>query len=148
MTKTPLKPVKKSLIKKNPIQTKKVAPTLKRINITMANAPEGIESANKIFKKDTIVVLVYSNQCGHCQQMRVDWDSFCKNSIKKQVSSTVEIDLNALSTTTTKNSFLNSVQSKFSGGVPFVVKILPDGEVVHYNGNRTSSDLEKFAKSG
>ncbi len=141
---TPPKPSKPSkIIKKiQRIQQKDKfkTPNL-NINIPPVNVNDGIGIAEKLFMKEKMVVLVYSNGCGHCTAMKDDWNTFCD----KKEANTVGIDVSSLTSLDPNKKFVQTVKSNYSGFVPLVLKIRPDGKTVVYNGKRNTEGLQHFA---
>ena len=88
----------------------------------------------------TIVGKVYANWCGHCQQLKPEWDTM-KSLVKNKDIEIVEFEEN-------ENEKLDEFKKKYPGlkinGYPTIFKILPNKQIEYYTGNRTSHDMEKW----
>lgn len=91
-------------------------------------------------EKKTIIGKVYANWCGHCQQLKPEWDAM-KSLIKNKDIEIVEFEEN-------QKDELDEFKKGFPhlqiNGYPTVFKILPNKQIEYYEGNRVSHDMKKW----
>ena len=94
------------------------------------------EVNDSILARDNLVILYYSDMCGHCIQLKPTWNKLC-NSIKDKKDITV-VNVEA-------NNFehLPEKYKKNIEGYPTIIKY-SCGKKIEYNGNRELADMKKF----
>ena len=112
---------------------------------------------NKQLKKDEIVVgKLYANWCGHCQSLIPEWNkmqSSVKSKVKKGGNKFKKVDFVEIEEShqdtdlpAMNEKYLKSSKDKveLQGGYPTIFKIEND-RVYYYGGERTASEMEKWA---
>jgi thiol-disulfide isomerase/thioredoxin len=103
----------------------------------------------KANKKNTVVVgKIYSNWCGHCQNMADDWNAL-KNDLAKrggafefsEIEQTHESTL--LPAVNEKYLKKSPVKVQLQGGYPTVFKI-KGGKLSYFEGNRTFEEMRNW----
>jgi thiol-disulfide isomerase/thioredoxin len=91
----------------------------------------------------TIIGKVYANWCGHCQQLKPEWDTM-KSLIKNKENKDIEI----VEFEENEKEKLDEFKKKYSSlkinGYPTIFKILPNKQIEYYTGNRMSHDMAKW----
>lgn len=114
---------------------------------------------NKQMKKgDLVVGKLYANWCGHCQTLAPEWDTMkksIKSKMKKGGNKYKKIDIVEIEEANQEKE-LPAVNEKYlggskdkvelQGGYPTIFKIEND-RVYYYGGERTASEMEKWAIS-
>jgi protein disulfide-isomerase A6 len=94
---------------------------------------------NILNKEENVVVLYYMTYCGHCIELKPDWDKICvinKNS-KDVIIVNVEADV---------LKYLNLKYRKNIVGFPTIIKYNKGIFVKEYDGIRKLSNLKTFIK--
>lgn len=104
--------------------------------------PNSYDSCANRVKKLTGIILVFHPGCGHCVQMRPEWDA-----MKRKLSpgsKVVEVDGSEMS----GNEKINNSPLSGTNGFPEILK-MKNGKVVEkFQGERTSDEMKKFAEKG
>jgi hypothetical protein len=98
--------------------------------------------ANRV-KKLTGIILIFHPGCGHCVQMRPEWEA-----MKRKLSSgtkVVEVDGSEMSGNEQMN---NSPISKQVRGFPAIFRVKNGKVDEEFSGQRTSDEMKKFAEKG
>lgn len=130
-------------------QVAKVAPSTRSLAAPTKAASEG--DAKGAAGPDNLLVLVYSPYCGHCINLRPEWDSAAATILKKGDTHVVEIDSSALQGSE-GTELVKAVTEQGFRGVPHIVRVsvAADGKYTskQFEGARTQTDLVGFAKEG
>jgi thiol-disulfide isomerase/thioredoxin len=91
--------------------------------------------------KKPIVGLVYASWCGHCQQLKPEWEKM--KTLMKPISKQkiIEIEESGLETFKKENPSL----SLEINGYPTIFKIHPSGNIEYFDGERNALQLKKWA---
>ena len=102
---------------------------------------EGFTSSPTSFLNDiknkTVCVLFYNSNCGHCKELKPEWD---------KAESKLNYKMVAVDLTETTDA-INEIQKKYNITSYPTIVILKNGSVTNtYNGERTESALMDFVK--
>jgi thiol-disulfide isomerase/thioredoxin len=90
------------------------------------------------------LVLVYSDMCGYCHQLRPTWEAV-KADVKSAGVDVVEYDIQTLNAAPPGSSqTLDDIRSNVVG-VPYIAKLYPDQTVRPFIGDRTVTGIIAFA---
>jgi hypothetical protein len=104
--------------------------------------PENYNSCANRVKKLTGIVLIFHPGCGHCVQMRPEWEA-----MKRKLSNTkvVEVDGSAMSE---NQEMSESPVAKRTDGFPKIFNV-KNGQVQdEFIGQRTADEMKRFAEKG
>ena len=105
---------------------------MKHITVTDKNKSE----SNKILNSaKPLMILFFSNSCGHCIQFKPEWDAFKK--------------ISPIETVEVESSYLQQTPEKLRAnliGYP-TVKFKEGNMYKEYEGNRTKEDLKLFIET-
>jgi len=104
--------------------------------------PGRYDACAKRVKKITGIVLIFHPGCGHCVQMRPEWERM-KRSLSPG-SKIVEVDGSEMS----GNESMNRSPLSNTGGFPEIVKMKNGVIEEKYQGPRTAEDMGEFAQKG
>lgn len=105
--------------------------------------PNSYNSCANRVKKLTGIILVFHPGCGHCVQMRPEWED-----MKKKLSSgskVVEVDGSEMSS---NEELSNSPVAKQVRGFPAIFRVKNGKVDEEFSGPRTSDEMKKFAEKG
>ena len=92
-----------------------------------------------LLKKETCFIGIFSKYCGHCENMKPEWELLKKKLRKKTYNCVLlEIDsneVNSINYTQLNNSII---------GYPCIILFNKGKKIKEYEGNRTSNDMLKF----
>ena len=98
--------------------------------------------ANRV-KKLTGVVLLFHPGCGHCVQMRPEWEA-----MKQKLSpstNVMEVDGSEMSE---NNEMSSSIVAQKLQGFPTILRMRNGKVVGEFRGQRNAADMKKFAENG
>ena len=104
--------------------------------------PDSYDSCANRVKKLTGIILVFHPGCGHCVQMRPEWEA-----MKQKLSpgsKVVEIDGSEMS----RNDSINRSPIANTRGFPEILKMKKGKIAERYSGPRTAEDMKQFAEKG
>ena len=104
--------------------------------------PDSYDSCAIRVKKLTGIILVFHPGCGHCVQMRPEWEA-----MKKRLSpgsKVVEVDGSEMS----GNDSMNRTPLSQTNGFPEILKMKKGRVVEKFSGPRTADEMKKFAEKG
>lgn len=105
--------------------------------------PENYDSCVNRVNKLTGILLIFHPGCGHCVQMRPEWEA-----MKQRLSPTtkvVEVDGSAMSE---HSKLQNSPAAKRLQGFPSIF-LMKNGKVKdEFRGQRVADEMKKFAEKG
>lgn len=104
--------------------------------------PDSYDSCANRVKKLTGIILIFHPGCGHCVQMRPEWES-----MKRQMSpgsTVVEVDGSEMS----GNESINRSPIANTRGFPEILKMNNGKIMERYSGPRTAQDMKQFAEKG
>jgi thioredoxin-like negative regulator of GroEL len=104
--------------------------------------PDSYDSCANRVKKLTGIILIFHPGCGHCVQMRPEWESM-KSKLSKG-SSVVEVDGSEMS----GNESINRSPIANTRGFPEIMNMRNGAIVERYSGPRTADEMKKFAEKG
>jgi len=118
-------------------------------NHKKSTARKTAKKQNKTINKPIIVGLIYAEWCGHCKDMKKDWENLTIF-LKGKVAKIHEIE----STDADKESIINKLNNKYSGerlqgnSFPVIFKI-KNNKIQTYNGKRDFESMKSwvFAES-
>jgi thioredoxin-like negative regulator of GroEL len=105
--------------------------------------PDTYDSCMNRVRKLTGILLIFHPGCGHCVQMRPEWEK-----MKQRLSSdtkVVEIDGSAMSE---NSSMTNSPVIQRTRGFPSIFRVKDGNIAAEYQGERTAEEMHKFASEG
>jgi len=102
--------------------------------------PDTYDSCANRVRKLTGILLIFHPGCGHCVQMRPEWEAM-KQSLSRDTK-VVEVDGSAMSE---HSSMMKSPVIKRIRGFPSIFKIKDGNIAEEYKGSRTVSEMHKFA---
>jgi thiol-disulfide isomerase/thioredoxin len=94
------------------------------------------EVIDRIIACDNVVILYYSDMCGHCIQLKPTWDKLCNSTKNKKDIIIVNVEANNI-------EHLPAKYKKNIEGYPTIIKY-SHGKKSEYNGNRELADMKKF----
>jgi thiol-disulfide isomerase/thioredoxin len=94
------------------------------------------EVNDAIIAGDNIVILYYSDMCGHCIQLKPTWNKLCDSIKNKKDITIVNVEANNL-------EHLPAKYKKDIEGYPTIIKY-SRGKKSEYDGNRELADLKRF----
>ena len=104
--------------------------------------PNSYDSCAHRVKKLTGIILVFHPGCGHCVQMRPEWEAMKRN--LSPGSKVVEVDASEMS----GNDNINQSALSGTSSYPEIIK-MKNGEIVDkFLGQRTAREMKKFAEKG
>jgi len=89
-----------------------------------------------IIAGDNIVILYYSDMCGHCIQLKPTWNKLCDSIKNKKDITIVNVEANNF-------EHLPAKYNKGIEGYPTIIKY-SRGKKSEYDGNRELADLKRF----
>ena len=89
-----------------------------------------------IISSENVVILYYSDMCGHCIQLKPTWNKLCDSIKNKKDITIVNVEANNF-------EHLPVKYKKNIDGYPTIIKY-SRGKKSEYNGNRELTDLIKF----
>jgi len=92
-----------------------------------------------IIAADNVVILYYSDMCGHCIQLKPAWDKLCNSVKNKKDIIIVNVEANNI-------SHLRAKYKKNIMGYPTIIKYSKGKYKSEYDGNRELADMKKFIK--
>jgi thioredoxin-like negative regulator of GroEL len=104
--------------------------------------PNSYDSCANRVKKLTGIILVFHPGCGHCVQMRPEWEA-----MKRKLSpgsKVVEVDGSEMS----GNEKIGNSPLAGTNGFPEILKMKKGKVVEKFQGERTSDEMKKFAEKG
>lgn len=104
--------------------------------------PSNYSSCANRVKKLTGIILIFHPGCGHCVQMRPEWEA-----MKRKLTNTkvVEVDGSEMSE---NQEMSESPVAKRTDGFPKIFKV-KNGQVQdEFMGQRTADEMKKFAEKG
>ena len=102
-------------------------------------------TAGQLYGKHDVVVLVYSRDCGHCANMRPEWDSFARKAANAGIL-TMQVEDTTINRLPLGVAPLADLVRKDMWGVPHVVAVTSGMQRTLYEGPRSSEDLLGFAR--
>lgn len=105
--------------------------------------PESYDSCANRVKKLTGIILIFHPGCGHCVQMRPEWEA-----MKKKLSpgsKVVEVDGSEMSS---NEELSNSPVAKKVRGFPAIFRVKNGKVDEEFSGQRTSEEMKDFAEKG
>jgi len=105
--------------------------------------PNSYNSCANRVKKLTGIILVFHPGCGHCVQMRPEWEAMKKN--LSPGSKVVEVDGSEMSS---NEELSNSPVAKQVRGFPAIFRVKNGKVDEEFSGPRTSDEMKKFAEKG
>jgi hypothetical protein len=102
--------------------------------------PDTYDSCANRVRKLTGILLIFHPGCGHCVQMRPEWEAM-KQSLSPDTK-VVEVDGSAMSE---HSSMMKSPVIKRIRGFPSIFKIKDGNIAEEYKGARTAQEMHKFA---
>ena len=105
--------------------------------------PSSYDSCANRVKKLTGIILIYHPGCGHCVQMRPEWDAM-KQKLSRD-SKVVEIDGSDMAT---NEQMTNSPVTKQMRGFPSIFRLKNGNIEDEFSGERTMNDMKNFAEKG
>jgi thiol-disulfide isomerase/thioredoxin len=105
--------------------------------------PNSYNSCANRVKKLTGIILIFHPSCGHCVQMRPEWEA-----MKQKLSpgsTVVEVDGSEMSS---NDQLSNSPVAKQVRGFPAIFRVKNGKVDEEFSGQRTSEDMKKFAEKG
>jgi thiol-disulfide isomerase/thioredoxin len=96
------------------------------------------EVNDAIIAADNVVILYYSDMCGHCIQLKPTWDKLCNSIKNKKDIIIVNVEANNI-------THLRAKYKKNIEGYPTIIKY-SRGKKSEYEGNRELADMKKFIK--
>ena len=96
---------------------------------------------NKTMKDKPIMVLFYADYCGHCKDMKPEWNKFVSSIQKKYTSKHPPMLIASIN-----NEAMPFIEGhKEIKGFPSIFSLKPNGEKhQEFNGSRTANDFEEF----
>lgn len=92
--------------------------------------------------QNPIIVLVYASWCGHCEQLKPEWEK-----MKLSVSSALNIIEIEESEKEQLEKYKQMNPSLVINGYPTIFKIHSNGHVEYFNGERDAANLKKWVTS-
>lgn len=90
------------------------------------------------------LILVFSDMCGYCHQLRPTWDAV-KTGVQSAGIDVAEYDIDTLRAVAPGYSkSLDELRSNVSG-VPYIAKLYPDQSLRPFTGDRTAPSIISFA---
>jgi len=104
--------------------------------------PSTYDSCANRVRKLTGILLIFHPGCGHCVQMRPEWEV-----MKQRLSDTdvVEVDGSAMSE---HSLMMKSPAIQRTRGFPSIFRIKDGNIAAEYQGARTAAEMHKFASQG
>lgn len=94
------------------------------------------EVSDSIIASNNLVILYYSDVCGHCIQLKPAWNKLCDSIKNKKDITIVNVEANNF-------EHLPAKYRKNIEGYPTIIKYLR-GKKSEYKGNRELADMKKF----